>query len=73
MPFANVLIKGTTIGTCRGRQDPRIRTYVTSKVNTSKIKSGHIPPRVVQPKQTLSTCSRSPSPNREPWYKNIIH
>ena len=55
-----------------GRQAARMRTCVASKLKSSKTKNSHIPQQVVQTKQVLPVHSRSPSPNREPWYEKII-
>ena len=55
----------TTAATNRGgRQAPRMRTCVTSKIKTNKTKSSQ---QIVQPKQVVPVRSRSPSPSREPW------
>ncbi|CAF3790687.1 unnamed protein product [Rotaria sordida] len=59
--------KNTSTVNRGGRQATRMRTCVTNKTKTSKIKSCHIPQQIVQPKQVLPVRSRSPSPNREPW------
>jgi hypothetical protein len=47
-----------------GRQAPRVRTCVTSKIKTNKTKPCQ---QIVQQKQVVPVRSRSPSPNREPW------
>lgn len=57
--------KSTTPVNRGGKQTTRMRTCVTNKTKTTKPKTSHIPPQVVQPKHVPSTRSRSSSPSRD--------
>ncbi|CAF1282728.1 unnamed protein product [Adineta steineri] len=60
--------KSTTTANRGGRQAPRMRTCVISKVKPNKTKSSNISQEITQSKQNLAIHSRSPSPpTREPW------
>ena len=53
------------------RQAPRMRTRVSNKTKPKKtvLLSTRIPKQVVTPKVVPQTRSRTPSPNRGPWYE----